>query len=146
MTTIVFLSFDFGSGPIISILISYHGPSSISNGYSSPAFFICYILFCWYFVHSWMYFLTSLFISDHQQFLLINSSIYCYLRCSISVGSWFSCIICSYILWLFGMQILSFIQMIPSSSYACPSSFSSSLLLFICIFSNNVVFSTIQLL
>ena len=46
ITTIVSLLFDFGDGSMMLILISYHGSSSISNGCSSPAFFIYCTLFC----------------------------------------------------------------------------------------------------
>ena len=66
ITTIASLSFKFRSGPTTSILISCHSPSSVSNGWSSPAFFMYYTLFCWHFMHSWTYFLISLFIPSHQ--------------------------------------------------------------------------------
>ena len=32
ITTIAFIPFDFGNGPIMSILISYHGPYSMLSG------------------------------------------------------------------------------------------------------------------
>ena len=48
MTTIASFLFDFGNGPIISMLISCYSLFGISNGCSSPAFFIYYTLFCWH--------------------------------------------------------------------------------------------------
>ena len=51
ISTILFLSFDLGNGPIILILSSYYSPSSISNRWSSLAFFMCYTLFCWHFIY-----------------------------------------------------------------------------------------------
>ena len=78
MTTITSLSFDLGSGPMMSILISYHGSLDVSNGWSSSTFFIYCTLFYWHFWHHWTYFFMLFHIPSHQSFLLINLSIlYC---------------------------------------------------------------------
>ena len=52
MTTITSYPFNFGNSSIISMLISYQGPSGNSNRCSSPAFFMCCTLFCWYLIYS----------------------------------------------------------------------------------------------
>jgi len=78
MTTITSLSFDLRSGPMMSILISYHGSLDVSNGWSSSTFFIYCTLFYWHFWHHWTYFFMLFHIPSHQSFLLINLSIlYC---------------------------------------------------------------------
>ena len=102
MIMIVFIPFDFGKGPIISILISCYGPWGISNGYNSPAFLWCWTLFCWYLKHSCTYFLMSSFSSSHQYVILRSSSIICWPGCPTSTESWFSFRISSYIFLLFG--------------------------------------------
>ena len=89
ITTITSLSFDLRSGPIISILISYHGSSSVSNGWSFPAFFMCCTLFCWYLVHPWTYFLISFLFLATEKFLLINLSILCCPEYPTFAGLWF---------------------------------------------------------
>ena len=89
ITTIVSLLFDFESDPIISILISCYGYLSIFSRWSSLAFSMFYTLFCWYFVYSWTYILMLFLISSHQNFLLIDLSIFYCPGCSISAGSWF---------------------------------------------------------
>jgi len=66
ITIITSLLFDFGSNSIISILISYHGPWGVSNGWSSPTFFMCCTLFCWYFWCPWTYSLMLFHIPSYQ--------------------------------------------------------------------------------
>ena len=66
MTMMTSFPFDFSNGPMILILISFHGSSGIFREYYSPTFFICCTLFCWHLKHPWTYFLTSVLISNHQ--------------------------------------------------------------------------------
>ena len=74
---------------MILILISYYSPSSVSNRWSSPAFFICWTLFCWYFVHPWTYFFWFLATNSSfwstQAFFVALDILYL-LDCSFLVG------------------------------------------------------------